>query len=275
VSQTPSWLAGEEMREARRRSFDSTADLYDAARPECPDQLFDDLVELAELEPGARLLEIGCATGKATRPLLDRGFSVVCVELGARLAERARQNLAGRPVEIHVAPFETWEGEPGAFALVYAATAWHWVEPALRYRKAHRLLRLGGHLAFWSALHAFPEGFDPFFTEIQEVYDALGEGFGDPWPPPPPEQEPDVANEVAASGLFEDVQVRRYVWDRLYTADQYIALLETFSGHVAMDASKRERLYHEVRERIESRPERRVRRHWYAILHVARSSNPV
>jgi SAM-dependent methyltransferase len=275
VSETPSWLPDEDAREPLRRTFDSAADHYDTARPGYPAELFDDLVELAELEPGARLLEIGCATGKATRPLLDRGFSVVCVELGARLAERARQNLAGRPVEIHVEPFETWEGEPGAFALVYAATAWHWVDPALRYRKAHRLLHPGGHLAFWSALHAFPEGFDPFFTEIQEVYDALGESYGEAWPPPPPEQAPDVSDEVAASGLFDDVQVRRYLWDRLYTADEYVALLETFSGHLSMNASKREQLYREVRERIERRPERRVRRHWYAILLVARRSDPV
>ena len=108
-----------------RSTFDSAADLYDEARPSYPEELFDDLVELGELEPDDRLLEIGCATGKATRPLLERGFSVVCVELGAQLAERARRNLTGLPVEIRVAPFEQWEDEAGAFDLVYAATAWH------------------------------------------------------------------------------------------------------------------------------------------------------
>ena len=216
------------------------------------------------------MLEIGCATGKATRALLQRGFSVVCVELGAGLAERARQNLAGLPVEIHVEPFETWEGDAGTFDLVYAATAWHWVDPAVRYAKAHGLLRSGGHLAFWSALHAFPSGFDPFFTEIQEVYDAIGESYdGEKWPPPPPEEIADAAHEIEASGLFEDIRLRRYVWERSYTADEYIALLETFSGHITMDAARRERLYREIRERIGSRPEQRVRRHWYAILHVA------
>jgi SAM-dependent methyltransferase len=194
----------------------------------------------------------------------------VCVELGTRLAERARRNLVGLPVEIHVESFETWEDGAGTFDLVYAATAWHWVDPTLRYRKTHELLRPGGHLAFWSALHAFPEDFDPFFTEIQEVYDALGETYGDAWPPPPPEQVPDCSDEIAASGLFEKTQVRRYVWDCLYTADEYIALLETFSGHISMDASKRDALYREVRNRIDHRPERRVRRHWYAILHVSR-----
>jgi hypothetical protein len=29
-------------------------------------------------------------------------------------------------------PFEEWEGEQEAFDLVYAATAWHWVDPEIR-----------------------------------------------------------------------------------------------------------------------------------------------
>jgi SAM-dependent methyltransferase len=260
-------LPSEESREPLRRTFDSAADRYDAARPEYPEDLFDDLVELAGLEPDARLLEVGCATGKATRPLLARGFSIVCVELGAQLAEKARRDLAGLPVEIHVEPFERWAGDPGAFDLVYAATAWHWVDPEVRYPQAHRMLREGGRLAFWSALHAFPEGFDPFFTEIQEVYDAIGESYPDAWPPPPPDAAPDSAAEIEASGLFEDVRVRRYLWQRPYTADEYVALLDTFSGHIAMAADKRERLYGEVRRRIGTGL---VQRHWYAILHVAR-----
>jgi SAM-dependent methyltransferase len=104
-----------------RWTFDSAADLYDAARPSYPSELFDDLIELAGLEPGDRLLEIGCATGKATRSLLDRGFSIVCVEMGAELAAQARRNLAGLPAEIHVAQFEAWQAEPERFDLVYAA----------------------------------------------------------------------------------------------------------------------------------------------------------
>lgn len=258
-----------EPREPLRRTFDSAADLYDTARPPYPRELFDDLVELAALKPADRLLEIGCATGTATRSLLTRGFSVVCVEMGAQLADRARRNLEGLPIEIHVAPFEKWEGEPGRFALVYAATAWHWVDPTLRYRKAHQLLRPGGHLAFWSASHAFPTGFDPFFSEIQEVYDAIGESHPGEWPPPPPTEVPDDASEIEASGLFEDVHVRRYIWSVSYNAEAYVALLNTFSGHIAMDAAKREHLYAEIRRRIAQRPGQHVKRHWSAILHVA------
>jgi SAM-dependent methyltransferase len=263
-----------ETREPLRRTFETAADLYEEARPSYPEELFDDLISLSALDPGARVLEIGSATGKATRPLLERGYPVVCVEMGSQLAEKARGNLAGLPAEIHVATFEEWEYEPEAFELVYAATAWHWIDPAIRYRKAHRLLQPGGHLAFWSARHAFPAGFDPFFAEIQEVYDAIDESHPGEWPPPPPEQIPDEAAEIGATGLFEEIRVRRYVWEKRYTAEEYISLLNTFSGHIAMEATKREHLYREIRRRIGRRPDPRVRRHWCAILHVALRTTP-
>ena len=257
-------------RERLRGTFDQSAERYEKARPSYPDRLFGDLVELARLGEGDLLLEIGCASGKATRPMLGRGFSVVCVELGARLAAVARRELAGLPVQVHDGSFEAFDAPPGAFALVYAATAWHWVDPEVRYGKAHALLQPQGHLAFWSALHAFPDGFDPFFSEIQSVYEAIGEGADLSWPPPRPDEIADDSAEILASGLFEDVQVRRYLWEQAYTADEYLALLDTFSGHIAMEPATRSHLYDEIRRRIDRRPDPRVRRHWYSVLHVAR-----
>jgi hypothetical protein len=89
---------------------------------------------------------------------------------------------------------------------------------------------------------------------------------------PTPEQIADDSNEIIASGLFDDVQVRRYVWQRAYAAEEYIALLDTFSSHIAMPSAKRERLYQWIRQRVAARPRQRVHRHWYAILHVARAT---
>lgn len=170
---------------------------------------------------------------------------------------------------MHQGAFEEWEGEAGGFDLVFAATAWHWIDPELGYAKARRLLRPGGHLALWAADHAFPPGFDPFFVEIQDAYDAIGESHPGPWPPPPPDEVPDDTARIVASGQFGDVQVRRYLWEVVYTADEYVALLDTFSGHIAMDREKREYLYAEIRRRLGERPGGHVRRHWQAILHVA------
>lgn len=61
--------------------------------------------------------------------------------------------------------FETWQPPLGQrFDLVFAATAWHWIDPAVRYQRAFDFLRPGGHLAFWSAAHVLPEGGDPSAT---------------------------------------------------------------------------------------------------------------
>lgn len=256
-----------------RTTFDRAAAAYQDARPEYPDALYADLLALTGVTPPARLLEVGCGPGKATLPLARRGFAVTAVELGSALADEARRRLARFPlVSVATSSFEDWSPAPGTrFDLVYAATAWHWVDPRVRYAKAAALLPPGGHLAVWGAEHAFPEGFDPFFTEIQRVYDELGAGDGAPWPPPRPEEHPDrVAAELADSGLFEVVGVRRHVWALRYTAEEYLALLGTFSGHIAMGPAVRARLFAEVRRRLAARPDGRLTRHWLTVLTVGR-----
>jgi hypothetical protein len=81
---------------------------------------------------------------------------------------------------------------------------------------------------------------------------------------------PDDRAEVEGSGLFEDVTVRHFDWEARYTAEEYIRLLNTFSGHIAMAPWQRDRLYGEIRRRLADRPDGRLRRHWGAALHVAR-----
>jgi SAM-dependent methyltransferase len=261
-------------REQLRTTFDSAAQLYHRARPDYPNELYDELVRLAGLRPGDRLLEVGCATGKATIPLARRGFAITCVELGVELAAEASSNLAEfREVRIVNSPFETWSSGPEPFDLVFAATAWHWIDPAVRYRKAWEALRPGGHLAFWSATHVFPADGDPFFHEIQDVYDEIGERLPPDATWPEAAEMPEDADEILASGLFRDVAVRHFGWEIDYDAEGYIRLLNSFSGHIAMEAWQRDRLYGEIRRRLALRPDGRLRRGWGAVLHVARRTS--
>lgn len=258
-------------RERMRTTFDSAAGLYHQARPEYPDALYDQLITLAALRPGDRLLEIGCATGKATIPLARRGFRITGVEMGAALAAVARANLAAWPATTVVtAPFETWRPERAGFDLVFAATSWHWIDPELKYQRARELLRPGGHLAFWTATHVFPAGGDTFFRDIQPVYDEIGEELPPGTNYPEPGHLPDSAAEIMASGCFDDVRVRQFGWEVCYDAAGYIRLLDTFSGHIAMAPWQRDRLYGEIRRRLAERPDGLLRRGWGAVLHVAR-----
>lgn len=261
-------------RERLRRTFDSVAPEYQGARPEYPEALYAELVSLTGVRPETDVLcEVGAASGKATLPLARLGFAITCVELGAALAAEARRNVAAFPkVTVVNADFETWQPASGgeSFGLVFAATAWHWIDPSVKYRKAASLLRPGGHLAFWEAVHVIPADGDPFFREIQDVYDEIGEGM----PPGSVFAKPDTladhAAEIAATGLFTDVTIRRFDWEITYTADSYLRLLDTFSGHIALAPWQRKRLYGEIRRRLGQRQDGLVRRHWGAALHVAR-----
>jgi SAM-dependent methyltransferase len=264
----------DDSREGLRATFESVADRYHQARPQYPDALLDALIDAAALAPGDRLLEAGCGTGKATIALAERGFDITCVELGAELAAVARRNLAPyERVSVHEGSFESWPPADALspFELVFAATAWHWIDPATRYRRAWELLAPGGRLAFWSATHVLPDGGDPFFAEIQDVYEEIGEALPADAVWHRPGELPDDGAEIRDSGLFDAVEVRQFDWEIEYDADAYIALLDTFSGHITMRPWQQDRLYGEIRRRLARRPDGRLRRHWGAALHVARS----
>jgi hypothetical protein len=136
--------------------------------------------------------------------------------------------------------------------------------------KAATVLRPGGHLAFWSAVHVLPVDGDPIFDEIQAVYDEIGQSIPPGTPVPRPQQLPDDRADIEASGLFDVVDIHQYDWETIYDAEGYIDLLCTFSGHIAMEDWQRDRLFGEIRRRLGQRSDGRLRRHWGVVLHIAR-----
>lgn len=253
-------------------TFDTAAELYEQIRPGYPPEMFEDLEALLEPRPApARVLEIGAGTGQATRGLLARGWRVVALEPGLELARVARRVLAGLgEVEVVVAPFERWQGDGGSFDLVLAATSWHWLDPTVAHARAAALLRPGGSLAIVATEHVLPEVVgDPFFPQVEEAYEAVGmsDGLGGPVPPESV-PAPDTAS-IDASGLFRPAVVHRYLWSRSYSAQEYLALLSTYSGHIAASPRQREQLFDDIRRRIEARPGASVRKHYLTVLQVA------
>ena len=262
-------------REVLRQTFNGVAQRYHTARPDYPDELYAALIARSGITTAAdALCEVGSGTGKATLPLARRGFRITCVELGPALAAQARRNLADFDrVTVINADFDTWQpAAPAGFGLVFAATSWHWIDPQIRYRKAWELLKPGGHVAFWGATHVVPAGGDPFFAELQDVYDEIGEGFPAGSGFDTPETLREFSADIEATGLFTDVTLRRFDWEMTYDAESYIRLLDTFSGHIAMADWQRDRLYGEIRRRLAARPDGLLRRHWGTVLHVARKA---
>jgi ubiquinone/menaquinone biosynthesis C-methylase UbiE len=131
--------------------FDEVAAEYDRNRPTYPDELVDQACQVAGIGDGDRVLEIGCGTGQLTRSLVARGLHVTAFEPGRNLVALARQNLedAGA-VEFVNARFEDAALPREHFRAVFSASALHWVDPTVSWRKIADVLIPGGTLALIS-----------------------------------------------------------------------------------------------------------------------------
>lgn len=131
--------------------FDEVAEEYDRRRPAYPDVLIDRACEVAGIEPGAPVLEVGCGTGQLTRSLLARGLRVTAVEPGVQLIARARAHLADvGEVQFVNARLEDASLPCAHFRAVFSASAIHWSDPDVSWRRAADALVDGGTLALVS-----------------------------------------------------------------------------------------------------------------------------
>jgi ubiquinone/menaquinone biosynthesis C-methylase UbiE len=135
---------------ARRygKVFDEIAAEYDRHRPAYPDELIDQACRVAGIGRGDQVLEVGCGSGQLTRGLLARGLHVTALEPGQSLIALARRNLDGAgAVEFVNARFEVALLPGEQFQAVFSASAFHWIDPAVSWRKAADVLVPGGTLA--------------------------------------------------------------------------------------------------------------------------------
>ena len=124
----------------RGGGFDEVPELYDRTRPRYPAALVRELADRADLRPGVRVLEIAPGTGQLTLPVAELGCSITAVELGPSMAAVAARNLARYPaVRVVTAAFEEWPLSAEPFGAVVCATAFHWLDPAVRTYQ-HRLI---------------------------------------------------------------------------------------------------------------------------------------
>ncbi len=128
--------------------FNRVAAAYDRHRPTYPEQLIDLACQIAGLDRGDQVLEIGCGTGQLTRSLLARGLRVTAIEPGAQLAGLARQRLGGLgDLELVNARFEDARLPHEHFQAVFSASAIHWVDPDVGWQRAADALVPDGTLA--------------------------------------------------------------------------------------------------------------------------------
>jgi SAM-dependent methyltransferase len=181
----------------------------------------------------------------------------------------ARRKLARfGAVRVEVAAFEDWALPGQPFDTVLAATAFHWIDPAVRVGRCADALRDGGALATIST-HHIAGGDEDFFVEVQACYERW-----DPATPPglrlqSAAEIPMDASELERSGRFGPAVFHRYEWEVSYSTGDYLDLLLTYSGHRALSAELRDGLLGCIADLMESRYAGRIRKRYLSELRVA------
>lgn len=231
------------LRRDRAESFGAVADAYDRYRPGYPAALIADLVALRP----ARVLDIGCGTGKAARLLAASGLTVLGVEPDPKMADVAR----GHGLDVEVGRFEDWDDRGRRFGLVTAAQSWHWVDPPRGAAKAARVLDPGGALAaFWN----YDEVDGATRAVLDDVYarHAPDLAAGEPPGTRRPHQRA-YDDDLRATGRFAAVTTRVYRWARREPLEHWLGRLGTHSDHLLLGPERFARLRDALHDALAAR----------------------
>lgn len=274
--------------------FNEVAVEYDRNRPAYPDVLIDQACEVAGIGDGDRVLEVGCGTGQLTRSLLARGLRVTALEPGDQLLHIAEENLndAGDVEFVH-ARLEDVQLPRESYRAVFSASAIHWVDPDLGWRKIADVLAPGGTLALiqyfglqeqrsvddqqalLSALrrHASETAATwPTYRDLDRTIAGVEErrrNVADAWSWL---GSYDIGRDYAAD-LFEDLQLATVPILIEHAAEELNALLGTMSFWATLSPDQREALANE-NHALHERLGRPIRASTLAALLTARRSEP-
>lgn len=216
--------------------FDAVADEYHQARPTYPAGIYDVLEEELGGLTGARVLDIGAGTGIASRQLLDRGATVIALDLAEQMLRHA---LASSPTPAVVrADGAVIPLRRSCADLACFAQAWHWFDVASAAPELARVLIPGGVWAAWWS-HPRADG-EEWFDALQDLFESACPAFSRvhrdtgnrTW-----EDEP-----IAATGLFRPGRKVVVPWIRKVVCDDWLVEFRSASYVNALEPEPREEL---------------------------------
>jgi SAM-dependent methyltransferase len=153
------------------------------------------------LEPGDRVLDVGCGAGRTTREAAGLAASALGVDLSAAAVARARALSEGLAnVRFDCADVQTYGFEPGSFDVVISRFGtMFYPDPVAAFGNIGRALRPSGRLVMlvWQARDR-----NEWAVAIRE---ALGESGGDEGPNAFSLADPPAVREILGAAGFDDV----------------------------------------------------------------------
>jgi ubiquinone/menaquinone biosynthesis C-methylase UbiE len=235
-------------RRGQRELFDGVAELYDACRLGYPAEILGFLAATAGLGPGRAVLEVGCGTGQLTEGLAGYRASLTAIDIGPSLIAAAGRRLDGLGVSFQVASFEDFAAAEASFDLIVSGTAFHWIDPEVKFSKSARLLRRGG----WLALLATGEDYDdPFGARLMDMWVARSDD-GGAWVGQRKLADTEV---IASTGLFEDPICKTDARRVVVPAEAVIGVENTRATSLSWSEEVRQGFTDELRQHLRGQSE--------------------
>lgn len=266
-------MSGDNEPRRRRESFDAVAATYGLYRPAPPIEVVRAVIVSSNLREGSSVLEIGCGTGQLSVPLAKHGVDSVAIELGSQLGALARGNLVEfANARVEVGAFEEWQLPIHKFDAVVCASAFHWLDPAVRYSKSAEALRPDGFLTILH-VHHVRGGTPGFFEDTQPSYVRWGLSHDPFFEPTGPDDVPTMYPELDELPEFSSVERLRFEIPMRHTTVSYVGWLCTDSLVNSIDEEARRGFLHDIEQLIDSKYLGTVTRNFVYDLTVARRAS--
>lgn len=232
------------------KTFDKVSDMYEEVRPGYGQDLYKYINTIKKYDDNSKILEAGCGTGIATKEIADLLKSkITALEPGVNLLAIARKKLCNYSnINFVNTRFEDYNTEE-LFDGIFSATAFHWIDPGIKYRRAHSLLKNDGLLVlYWNNFRIKDEKLQ---NDVERVYSRYGMKADER--PVTEIQKYKIEqrmDEIKNSGLFTIKDHRLFYNLFEYNSDTYIKLLQTFSDHSKEKIPEIGKLFNEIKQLI-------------------------
>ena len=220
--------------------FDKHASIYDTARPNYLDKVYDEIAEHISVAYRQNWLEVGAGSGLASKQIITRlePQQITLLEPGHNFCEMLRKEFGGlKGVSVVESDFEHFNSDE-EFDAIIAATAWHWPDPKTKYQHAAELLKPQGSLVIFRNYYGL-ENDKPvslisesnsgiIISEIDELYKKYGGTAVDEANDAQANRIEARHREVRESNLFEVISEETMTWYKLVDSTTYINLLRSF-----------------------------------------------
>lgn len=129
--------------------FMGFADLYDSARPKCPEKVKEIIFKYMKNKPYL-VVDMGCGTGLSTKIWSDISNKVIGIEPSSDMLQIAREKSLELDNVTFISAFSDNTGlECESVDIITASQSFHWMNPETTLKEVSRLLKCGGVFAVY------------------------------------------------------------------------------------------------------------------------------